>query len=348
MYRGPNNPGGEFDERAAGPVIGVGFGLPAAIVAVLTILSLFSSINMSLINIPPITLFGFQIWRIFTSIVATPDFISGFFTLLMLFFISVTEEPRWGSSRLILTMYFRNLAIQLGVTFIGLIVTLMTGLVTFSYGIFPAMIVVITIRCKENPEGDRDCCCGIMIKNKYYPIVLLTIFVLLEYFMGAFALDIILGYALGYWMYENPSVRDAIDPKHSTVLWFESFLKNFDGKLGTFISEDEASRFAAQGGDPMNPMAMFNRFGAQPNNQANTGGAAGYNQQGGGAVYQQQGGRQPQAQRPQGYFQGQGVQIGGNGYPSPQQEMHQLPPGFENAGRVPYNQPARPNEYNRQ
>lgn len=339
MYQGPNNPDGDYNAGLPRPVIGVGFGLPGIIVAILGIVSLFNMFNIALINIPPLTLLGFQIWRIFTCIVSTPDIISALFTLLMLFFISASEEQKVGSSRLILSMYYRNIVIQLGVTFIGILITSATGLMTFSYGIFPVIMVIITMRCLEDPEGDRDCCCGIMIKNKNYPIVLLVIFFILELMASSFALDMLLGYLLGYWMHINPSVQHSIDPSYATILWFESFLKPLDGRLGTFISESEAGAVTAQAANPLNPMGMFAAM--RPNNQPQQ------TNVGGGRVYQQQGGAPP-SQQQRAYFSGQGVQIGSNDYPVPQ-EMNQLPPGFENGGRPPYNQPAaRYNEYNRQ
>lgn len=308
MYFRPQQPHGEG--------VTVGFGFLAVIMVILGIFSLFSSINYYLVNIPYYTLLGFQIWRIFTAFVAMPDILTMIFTLIVLYMMSF-EEYRVGSSRFVLTMFFRNIAIQIGVVVIGLILQLLTGLPVYSFGIWPVLMTTITMRCLENPEGETTLCFGSCpIRNKYYPLVILAIFVAFASLVGL-PVDFILGYLLGLWMHNKPNVRQTIDPSYKTVMSFENFLRNLDGKLGLLIGENEAGHFDVGG---HNPPTQPQLMGYQQNPQYGYQGQ-GYPPQGQGYAMPGQG-YPPQGQyfnpgRPGGYppapqpFTGRGVSIGG-------------------------------------
>lgn len=319
MYRRPQEPHGEG--------ITLGFGFMAVFIGILGIISLFSSFNLALVNHPLLTLFGFQIWRIFTALIAMPDIITTIFTLLVLYMMSF-EEYRVGSSRFILSMFFRNIFIQIGVVFFGLVVILLTGMNVISFSIWPVLILSITLRCLENPEGETNMCFGSLpIKNKYYPLALVAIFSVLSLVFTIFPVDLILGYLLGLWMNQNPAIKTIVDPSYKTVIGFEGFLRNLDGKLGRLIGENEAGHFdpSPQNFVPMQQMGNQQR----PMNA--------------GQQFAQNGqyfspGTQPGGS-PQQPFTGRGVAIGGSDV---RPQWQQAPPPYihqDGYPPQPYNQP---------
>lgn len=73
--------------------------------------SFFFNLPYYLANIPVYTIFKLQVWRLFTSFISVADIFSLLFTLLMYFFVCMSEESDSGTSRFLLRIFFRNAAI---------------------------------------------------------------------------------------------------------------------------------------------------------------------------------------------------------------------------------------------
>lgn len=284
-------------------------------------MSLIASLGVYLANLPLYTIGYLQVWRILTAPIAEINVISFIFDLLLLYLMAVGEEPRIGSARLLMNMAMRSLIIQLAVACIGLML-LFAGLFSFSAGIFPIVMVSLTINCLKRGEELTDCCCFI-VKNKYRPPILVAIITIIDLFFGFFPIDIIAAWLLGWAIVENPSVGVFLEPSASKVERLESWLRSLDGKLGTLYSEQDAARFDQNAEDQANGTPMFNNPFAQPPayNQPTP---PGMGMQGGplhrqGHNYQHQ---------PDNFFTGRGVQIGGQPIQQiPQSPGYPLPPG---------------------
>lgn len=330
MYYGPQ-------QQPHGEGITLGFGFYAAIMGTIGIFSLFTPLGLMLANIPILTVLGFQLWRIFTALFAIIDIFSLIISLLLLFMMSF-DERRTGTSRFILSLFFRSVAIQIGVTIAGLLIAIFTSrYLVISFGIMPTLMVSLTLQCLQNPEGETNLCCGALpVKNKYYPVVLIAIF-------GGFGLvlmniipaDLIIGYLLALWMNGNPMVRDKVDPSYSTVVGFENFLRNLDGKLGKLILENEAGHFepAARNPIPMQQAAPYQQYPAHQQYPPQ-----GYQNYGAPYSPGRPMGAGPQPESPQ-PFAGRGLVIGGSDV-QPAANWQQ-PHSAHACGypQAPYNQP---------
>jgi membrane associated rhomboid family serine protease len=111
--------------------------------------------NSLLVNIPVITIFKFQVWRVLTCIVTNMSIINLLFSGLMVWYVSNTSETQEGTARILLKYVYYHLVIQITYTVFGILVLGMMFNIwkVFSSGIWPVYFVFITLRCMANPEG---------------------------------------------------------------------------------------------------------------------------------------------------------------------------------------------------
>jgi len=119
------------------------------------VIDLLMGTNAYLVNIPVLTIFKLNIWRIFTSLFINMSLINFLFSGLMVWYVSNQNETAEGSARIILKYIYYHLTIQIAYTLFGAIVL---GLIfnqyrIFSSGIWPVYFVFITLRCMAQPEG---------------------------------------------------------------------------------------------------------------------------------------------------------------------------------------------------
>jgi hypothetical protein len=236
--RDPNNPAGnplamgrmgrDFDWKT----IPSGFYILLIAMSSIFLLTMITGLGFLLINIPVYTVLKLQVWRVFFSYLVIMDIISLLITFLVLFSLSMTEEATAGTGRYMLQILYKNLAIQLGVTVVGLLFYALFGMKVFSMGIWPVYFVYLTSRCLENPEGvTYFCMMPCPIKNKYYPLMLLGIFTVFSMAQG-FPIDIWLGFALAHLQRRFIVVAQWLEPSERWCVKAQDFLSRFDGKLG--------------------------------------------------------------------------------------------------------------------
>jgi membrane associated rhomboid family serine protease len=154
--------------------------------------------NIMLFNIPVLTVFKLNVWRIFTSFFTNMGLINFLFSGLMVWYVSNTTEAQEGTGRTILKYIYYHLVIQVIYTvFCVVVLGMMFGVYkVFSSGIWPVYFVFMTMTLMANPEGfTRFCCFPCPIKNKFYPLLMLGLFMILGSALGI--LDVLFGYLLG-------------------------------------------------------------------------------------------------------------------------------------------------------
>lgn len=161
-----------------------------------------------LANIPYLTVFHGQIWRLFTTAFITTGLINVIFSLLIFYRYSIQSEKDMGTVKYML-IFFRNCL------FIGIIYCLIVSIISLiirntilmkskammggvrNDGLWPILICEITVFCLSNPERDmRFFCFPCVFKAKYYPLILFGIFTLLSNFNIDF--EILSGIAFGF------------------------------------------------------------------------------------------------------------------------------------------------------
>lgn len=222
----------------------MGFYLVSTITVLMYLVHFFTDIGHDLINIPEKTLLGFQLWRLLFGYFVCPDIYSLIFSIFALYMISLTEEMKTGTARYFLDLFYRNVIIQIGVAVIGLALREIVNINIISFGIWPAYIVIITLRCLSHPEDETYLCMmACPVKNKYYPYILLTMFLPFIYLYGL-QVDLWLGFIWGHILYYFPEFEKKVDPGNDTIMSTENFMLKFDKTLGTVITEFAAARNA--------------------------------------------------------------------------------------------------------
>jgi hypothetical protein len=230
----PPNPMGGFQRGGANDwtKIPMFFYLYLIITLILFIVTMFIGVGVYLMNIPIFTIFKLQVWRVFLNYFVFTSIFSLIISLLVMYSLSTTEESERGTGRFILEIFYRNLAIQILFTAIGILGALFFDARMSSSGIWPVYFVFLTLRCLENPEGETTfCMLPCPIKNKYYPIFLLMIFTLL----GGGNLDIWVGFGFAHLMRRSVIIQQYMTPSDGKSYWVERQLKRFDGQLGVLI-----------------------------------------------------------------------------------------------------------------
>lgn len=237
--RGPNGPAGnplamgrmgrDFDWTTI-PTCFYLIGLIQTVVFFLTVMTGF---GYFFANVPVVTIFRLHVWRVFFCYFVIDNIISLLISYLVLFSLSMTEEAENGSGRFFIQIFKRNLAVQIMVTILGVLLYLIFGIERiFSYGIWPVYFTYLTERCLENPEGVTFfCMMPCPIKNKYYPILLLAIFTVMGSGAGL-PIDIWLGFGLAHLCARKPAVKALLEPSQDWGEKVQRWLTPLDGKLG--------------------------------------------------------------------------------------------------------------------
>jgi len=165
-------------------------------------------VALFLANIPYYTIFGFQIWRLFTTAFITTGLLSIIFSILFWYKDAVQFERENGTIKYMLTFFMYNFFIQILYCSITLMVstiiqnpillsTKITPRGVRNEGLWPILMCDLTLLCLNNPEANmRFFFFPCNIKAKYYPLVLFAIFTILSGFNIDF--EILCGIGFGF------------------------------------------------------------------------------------------------------------------------------------------------------
>lgn len=151
---------------------------------------------LQLVNLPLLTIYHLQVYRLVTAPLVHMNFLMLLFSLLSIVpLLSVVEQQK-GSVGVLVDFWSKNLVIQSVYCVVAWLVSYlyMQVLLMPSGGCWPLVMVYLTTRCLLAPEEQTNLLCfPILIRNKYYPLVLACLFCLLQP-----QLDIFIGLAYGY------------------------------------------------------------------------------------------------------------------------------------------------------
>jgi hypothetical protein len=144
------------------------------------------SLNYLLVNIPPMVIFEFQFFRLFTSPFIVLDLFQYLFAMLSFLMHASREERRLGTCayawRFMLISKV-NLGLLCQGCFIGVyflsdaFLPSLTTYIKVYNSVWPVIMAEIVIECMREPDGQRRFwCLPCMIQNKYYPLIFLLMF----------------------------------------------------------------------------------------------------------------------------------------------------------------------------
>jgi membrane associated rhomboid family serine protease len=204
-------------------------------------------VALFLANIPYFTIFGFQIWRLFTTAFITTGLLSIIFSLLFWYRDAVQLERENGTIKYMLTFFMFNFFIQILYCLITLIIstiiqnpillrTKITPRGVRNEGLWPILMCDLTLLCLNNPEANmRFFFFPCNIKAKYYPLVLFAIFTILSGFIIDFEIlcGIGFGFLYHYYLRNKLEISDtfALRVENSS---FGQFLANKRGFISIF------------------------------------------------------------------------------------------------------------------
>ena len=148
-----------------------------------------------------------------------------------MYFVSIQIEKEVGTAKVAIDLFMKNFFVQFFYTIFYLIVLYgMFGIIrSMSVGFFPAYFVLLTAMCMKEPNKVISCC-TVPLLNKYYPVLLLVIFCLMN---GTVSWDLLIGYILGMAGYKWPQFAAFMEPRKGMISWLEIRLQPFDGKIGS-------------------------------------------------------------------------------------------------------------------
>ena len=202
-------------------------------------------ISLYLVNIPYFTLFGFQIWRLFTTTVITTSIFNILFALVSWIKDGSNLEKSMGTLKYMFTFTINAIFIQI----IYILITLLLYLITQkkemmmmniyinsveNAGLWPIIMAEITVLCLANPNNPvKILLFPCEIKAKYYPIMLFGLFVLFSGFRIQF--DLFAG--ILYGVLHHYVLRNKFHISDGFVLKCENlFLFKWMKKLPGFVS----------------------------------------------------------------------------------------------------------------
>lgn len=159
------------------------------------LLTYFTDFGTLLINTPQDTLLKLQFWRLLTAPFITGSIFSLLITLFMYMPTACESERRMSSVKYLLYLLVNCVTVQ--VVCAGLLLggAVSLGFMPAVLGLWGVIMLEIVVRCNRDPEAVVGLwCCPATIKSKYYPWVLLLLFLLL----GGVQLDLLVGVGLGY------------------------------------------------------------------------------------------------------------------------------------------------------
>lgn len=148
-------------------------------------------------NIPQYTLFEYRIWTLFTTVFVNLNIFTLIFALWSWLEISSKFETRNGTILFILNFFLNSVLIQsIYLTLTVFLSILFPSLLQkLSAGLWPVIILLITLECLQNQETDYKLF-SLSIKQKYYPWLLLLFFTIVNQF--AIQIDVLSGIIFGY------------------------------------------------------------------------------------------------------------------------------------------------------
>ena len=203
-------------------------------------------ISFYLINIPYYTVFHLQIWRLVTSVFVTTNI----FQIILAFFVWIKYasllETSLGTIKYTLIFFINAICIQIANLFILSTFYLINTKYfkpEFKYqkncGIWGIVMCEMTLLCLSNPESPMKLfLLPFTIKAKIYPILLIFLFMLVNYLeMDAEILSgVLFGFIYYYYLKSNLQISDSFVQKLET----NSFLKELNNIKG-FISINKIS-----------------------------------------------------------------------------------------------------------
>jgi len=163
------------------------------------ILSWFlSSVTKALLNLPLLTVYYFQIWRLLTTVFITLSIFNILFAFLAWIPDAIKLENSTGTVKYMCTFFTNSIIIQLIYIIISLVLSVFSQEVMIrpSSGLWPLILAEITILCLTNPQNQLmmmflPC----LIPAKYYPWTLFAFFTVLNMNLQ---FDILAGILYGY------------------------------------------------------------------------------------------------------------------------------------------------------
>ena len=173
--------------------------------------SFFFSPAYLLANIPILTIFKFQLYRIVTSPLICSDFLSLFFAFMGFMNNGVRLEQSMGST--LFAVLFFTLTIVTNILFL-IISILLWGLTnneghlaSASMGIWSVLLGIIAVECSEAPADTKRRLFFFEVPTLYYPLVLLALFSMFAGFRLAYVLGVAVGFAYGFGKLDRWKVK---------------------------------------------------------------------------------------------------------------------------------------------
>lgn len=164
-----------------------------------------------LANIPILTIFKFQLFRIVTSPLICSDILNLFFAFMGFMNHGVKLEQSLGSS--MFAVLFFTLTIATNILFL-IVCILLWGLTNkngylmqASYGIWTALLAIIAVECSEAPPETKRRLFFLEVPTLYYPVVLLALFSMFAGVKLAYILSVAVGYAYGHGKLDRWKVK---------------------------------------------------------------------------------------------------------------------------------------------
>jgi membrane associated rhomboid family serine protease len=223
-------------------------------------------VALFLANIPYFTIFGFQIWRLFTTAFITTGLLSIIFSLLFWYRDAVQLERENGTIKYMLTFFMFNFFIQILYCLITLIIstiiqnpillrTKITPRGVRNEGLWPILMCDLTLLCLNNPEANmRFFFFPCNIKAKYYPLVLFAIFTILSGFIIDFEILCGIGFGFLYHYY----LRNKLEISDTFALRVEN------SSFGQFLANKKGFISINNTGSSDIPMNMENVTNSTP------------------------------------------------------------------------------------
>lgn len=207
------------------------------------ILNIFiNSISFYLSNIPLYTLKYFQIWRIITSVFMTTSILNIIIGLIFWIREASSLETSLGTIKYMLIFLRNSLLIQIFYTIISFLISLIIRNKDFlsmkiltkganNCGFWPIIMCEMTLLCLSNSDTPvKFLFLPWPFKAKFYPIIWLIIFCLINNFSNIFELiiGIIFAFIYHFWLKNIMSISDYLVEKLENNVCFR-WMKNFNG-----------------------------------------------------------------------------------------------------------------------
>ena len=181
---------------------------------ILYLLNLFIPyIAYFLSDIPYLTLYRFQIWRLITTSFMTTGILGIIFSLILWYKDAVKLEKELGTVKYMLIFFMNTLCIQILYCLITFLLSLIiqnkavmtmkiSGEGIRNEGIWPILMCDLTLLCLNNPEAPmRFFILPCVFKAKYYPLILFLVFTVISGFFVDFEIMCAIGFGFLYHYY---------------------------------------------------------------------------------------------------------------------------------------------------